>query len=157
MMRRRAWWSALKIFFATVLGITHRVAARVSKSFCQLFLNFKVFSKNARIGDRSGYLAFRSRDKMQYIYSIFVRELVPLPPELSSSRTNILYLQYCWSRKSQWANNVGFQDFKNARIGDRSGDLVARSREKRQHCKYSIFVRELVPLPPEVSSSNFSF
>ena len=37
-MRRRAWWSALKIFFATVLGITHRVAARVSKSFCQLFL-----------------------------------------------------------------------------------------------------------------------
>ena len=28
----------MKIFFATVLGITHRVAARVSKSFCQLFL-----------------------------------------------------------------------------------------------------------------------
>ena len=68
----------------------------------------------------------------------FVRELVPLPPELSSSRTNILYLQYCWSRKSQWANNVGFQDFKNARIGDRSGDLVARSREKSEYCKYSI-------------------
>ena len=37
-MRRRAWWSALKIFFATVLGITHRVAARVSKSLRQLFL-----------------------------------------------------------------------------------------------------------------------
>ena len=28
----------MKIFFATVLGITHRVEARVSKSLCQLFL-----------------------------------------------------------------------------------------------------------------------
>ena len=45
LMRRRAWWSALKIFFATVLGITHRGAARVSKSLCQLFyviFNFKL-------------------------------------------------------------------------------------------------------------------
>ena len=38
MIRRRAWWSAWKLFFATVLGITHRVAARVSKSLRQLFL-----------------------------------------------------------------------------------------------------------------------
>ena len=37
--------------------------------------SFKTKSKNAGIGDRSGDLAFRSRDKMQYIYSIFVREL----------------------------------------------------------------------------------
>ena len=32
---------------------------------------------------------------------------------------------------------------KNAGIGDRSGDLVVRSRNKSPYCKYSIFVREL--------------
>ena len=38
LIRRRAWWADLKIFFATMLGIMHRVARRVSVSFCQLFL-----------------------------------------------------------------------------------------------------------------------
>ena len=38
LIRRRAWWADLKIFFATMLGIMHRVAGRVSVSFCQLFL-----------------------------------------------------------------------------------------------------------------------
>ena len=63
LMRRRAWWADLKIFFATWLGIMHRVAGRVSVSFSQLFL--KRFSKmlesgleptrekNGRSGDRT--------------------------------------------------------------------------------------------------------
>ena len=38
LMRRRAWWGDLKIFFATLLGIMHRVAGRVSVSLRQLFL-----------------------------------------------------------------------------------------------------------------------
>ena len=38
----------MKIFFATLLGIMHRVARRVSVSFCQLFL--KRFSKNMESG-----------------------------------------------------------------------------------------------------------
>ena len=38
LIHRRAWWSGLEIIFATVLGITHRVAARVSKALCQLSL-----------------------------------------------------------------------------------------------------------------------
>ena len=53
----------MKIFFATLLGIMHRVAGRVSVSLCQLFL--KRFSKmlesglepmrekNGRSGDRT--------------------------------------------------------------------------------------------------------
>ena len=48
MFRRRAWWSALKILFATVLGITHRVAARVSKTLRKLF--FKRFLKMLESG-----------------------------------------------------------------------------------------------------------
>ena len=53
-------------------------------------------------------------------YSIFVLELVPLPPELSSSRTKMLYLQY---------DGVKIGNSKNARIGDRSGYRAFRSRE----------------------------
>ena len=63
LMRRRAWWADLKFFFATLFGIMHSVAGRVSVSFCQLFL--KRFSKmlesglepmrekNGRSGDRT--------------------------------------------------------------------------------------------------------
>ena len=63
LMRRRAWWSDSKIFFATIFGIMHRVAGRVSESLPQLFL--KRFSKmlesgleptrekNGRSGDRT--------------------------------------------------------------------------------------------------------
>ena len=47
-MRRRAWWGDLKIFFATLLGVMHRVAGRVSESLCQLFL--KRFSKMIESG-----------------------------------------------------------------------------------------------------------
>ena len=62
-IRRRAWWADLKMFFATLFGIMHRVAGRVSVSLCQIFL--KRFSKmlesglepmlekNGRSGDRT--------------------------------------------------------------------------------------------------------
>ena len=63
LMRRRAWWADLKIFFATLLGIMYRVAGRVSVSLRQLFLKrfLKIMEsgleltreKNGRIGDRT--------------------------------------------------------------------------------------------------------
>ena len=63
LMRRRAWWADLKIFFATRLGIMHRAAGRVSVSCCQLFLKrfLKMVEsglepmreKNGRSGDRT--------------------------------------------------------------------------------------------------------
>ena len=111
-------------------GAQYRVAHRGKGPFCFLTASFNAISKNAGIGDRSGDLVVRSRDKSPYSkYSIFVLELVPLPPELSSSHTNILYLQYSWSRTSHWANYRTIQNFKNARIGDRSGYRAFRSRE----------------------------
>ena len=63
LIRRRAWWADLKIFFATMLAIMHRVAGRVSVSLRQLFLKrfLKIMEsglepmreKNGRSGDRT--------------------------------------------------------------------------------------------------------
>ena len=46
---------------------------------------------------------------------------------------------------------------KNAGIGDRSGDLVARSREKSEYCKYSILEARRSAVIKESSMSAFEW
>ena len=70
-IRRRAWWADLKMFFATLFGIMHRVAGRVSVSLCQIFL--KRFSKNVKKKrfNKNIFLTFLKNILKRFLKNVF--------------------------------------------------------------------------------------